>query len=151
MQIYTHIYIYICVCIYIYAYMYIYIYIYMCVCIYTYIYIYWRNLACYGQQKCHNWRVKNQTDATWYFIVLLIGSSCFEHYYAHHQELATMMKHNFSLQPGHYSSLTAPYLQHTANQERHDQCGNQHHSRELLMTGIVILKTCWAYKKYVVQ
>ena len=29
------------------------------------------------------------------------------------------------LQPGHYSSLTAPNLQHTANQERNDQCGNQ--------------------------
>jgi len=35
----------------------------------------------------------------------------------------------FSLQPGHYSSLTAPYLQHTTNQERYDQCGNQQHSR----------------------
>ena len=34
---------------------------------------------------------KNQLDATWYFIVLLIGSTCFEHYYAHHQELVTMM------------------------------------------------------------
>jgi len=32
------------------------------------------------------------------------------------------------LQPGHYSSQTAPNLQHTANQERNDQCGNQHHS-----------------------
>jgi hypothetical protein len=31
------------------------------------------------------------------------------------------------------SSLPAPNLQHTANQERNDQCGNQHHSRELLM------------------
>jgi len=46
------------------------------------------------------------------------------------------------LQPGHYSSLTAPYLQHTANQERYDQCGNQHHIRELLMMGIVMLETC---------
>ena len=52
-----------------------------------------------------------------------------------------------SLKPGHYSSLTAPYLQHTANQEWHDQWGNQHHSRELLMMGIVMLETCWAYKK----
>ena len=49
---------------------------------------------------------------------------------------------------GHYSSLTAPNLQPTANQERHDQCGNQQHSRELLMMGIVIPETCWAYKKY---
>ena len=34
---------------------------------------------------------KNQLDATYYFVVLLIGSTCFGHYYAHHQELATMM------------------------------------------------------------
>jgi len=33
---------------------------------------------------------KNQLDATYYFIVLLIGSTCFQHYYAHHHELATM-------------------------------------------------------------
>jgi len=46
------------------------------------------------------------------------------------------------LQPGHYSSLTAPNLQRTANQERHDQYGNQHYSRELLMMGIVMLETC---------
>ena len=38
-----------------------------------------------------NWRIKNQLDATYYFIVLLIGSTCFGHYYAHHQELATVM------------------------------------------------------------
>jgi len=31
-----------------------------------------------------------------------------------------------SLQPEHHSSLTAPNIQHTANQERHDQCGKQH-------------------------
>ena len=34
---------------------------------------------------------KNQLDATCYFIVLLIDSICFGHYYAHHQELATIM------------------------------------------------------------
>ena len=48
-------------------------------------------------------------------------------------------------QPGHYSSLTAPKLQPTANQEQYDQCHNQHYSRELLMMGIVMLETCWAY------
>jgi len=30
-------------------------------------------------------------DATYYFTVLLIGLTCFGHYHAHHQELATMM------------------------------------------------------------
>ena len=34
---------------------------------------------------------KNQIDATYYFIVLLIGSTCFGHYYAHHQELTIIM------------------------------------------------------------
>jgi len=47
----------------------------------------------------------------------------------------------FSLQTGHYSSLTTSNLQHTANQERNDQCGNQHQSRELLMMGIVMPET----------
>ena len=34
---------------------------------------------------------KNQLDATYCFIVLLIGSTCFGQYYAHHQELTTIM------------------------------------------------------------
>ena len=34
---------------------------------------------------------KYQLDATYYFTVLLTGSTCFGHYYAHHQELATIM------------------------------------------------------------
>jgi len=34
---------------------------------------------------------KNQLDASYYFIVLLRGSTCFGHYYARHQELATIM------------------------------------------------------------
>jgi len=64
--------------------------------------------------------------------VLLIGSTCFRHYYAHHQEIATIMS-CFSQQPGHYPSLTASNLQPTANKERNDQCGNQYYSRELLV------------------
>jgi len=32
-----------------------------------------------------------QNDVTYYVIVLLIGSTHFEHCYAHHQQLATMM------------------------------------------------------------
>ena len=46
------------------------------------------------------------------------------------------------LQPRHYSRITAPNLQHAANQERNDQCGNQRNSRGLLMMGIVMLETC---------
>ena len=29
--------------------------------------------------------------ATYYFTILLIGSTCFGHYYAYHQELETIM------------------------------------------------------------
>ena len=47
--------------------------------------------VCWTVQHCDNWRIKNQLDSTYYFIVLLIGSKCFGHYYDHHQELATMM------------------------------------------------------------
>jgi len=33
---------------------------------------------------------KNQLDATQWFIELMIRSTCFRHYYAHHQELETV-------------------------------------------------------------
>ena len=52
------------------------------------------------------------------------------------------------LQPGHLSSLTAPNFQPTATQEPNGPCGNQHYSRELLMMGIEVTETCWAYHKY---
>jgi len=42
-------------------------------------------------KDCLVLKIRNQLDATCYIIVLLIGSTCFGHYYAHHQELATMM------------------------------------------------------------
>jgi hypothetical protein len=120
----------------------------------------------------NNWRTRNQLDATYYFIVLLTGSTCFGHYYAHHQELATMMLITIlvvsflvccmlevrcsyagvvsglqSKAPGHLSSLHAPNPQHTAYQERYDQCGSQHHSFELLMMGRIMSETCSALKK----
>ena len=56
-------------------------------------------IRCYEVRFCIRWfastiylkQGKNQLDATCYFIVLLIDSTCFAHYYAHHQELATIM------------------------------------------------------------
>jgi len=48
----------------------------------------------------------------------------------------------YSLQPGHLSSLPAPNFQPRANQERNDECGNQHYSRELLMMRIAMPETC---------
>ena len=35
-------------------------------------------------------RNKIQLDATYYFIILMLGSTCFGHRYAHHQELTTI-------------------------------------------------------------
>jgi len=73
--------------------------------------------VCWTVHHCDNWRIKIQLHATYYFIVLLIGSTCFGHYYAHHQELTTIMLINtlvvsflvccrlescFSLQSGHH-------------------------------------------------
>jgi len=40
---------------------------------------------------CDNWWIKNRLDVICYFIVILVGSTCFGQYSAHHQELATMM------------------------------------------------------------
>ena len=33
---------------------------------------------------------KIQLDATYYFVLLMLGSTCFGHHYAHHQELTTV-------------------------------------------------------------
>jgi len=40
---------------------------------------------------CSILKNKNQQDATYCFIILMIGSTCFGHYYAHHQELTTIV------------------------------------------------------------
>ena len=119
--------------------------------------------VCRTVHHCDNWRIiTNQMPLIilLYFLSAQHVSGTTMH---HHQELATimlittlvvsflvccMLEAGISLQPGHYSRLTALNLQPTANQERNDQRGNQHHSRELLMMGTVVPETCWAYKKY---
>ena len=100
----------------------------------------------------------------------MIGSTCFGHCYAHHQELTTIVLitkwavrfaagwklgagrldkfPGCKLQPGHLFSLPAPNFQPTATQEADGPFGNQHYSRELLMMGITVPETCWAYHKY---
>ena len=35
--------------------------------------------------------MKDQLDVTWYFISLIMRSTCFAHSYIHHQELATVL------------------------------------------------------------
>ena len=96
---------------------------------------------------------KYQLDATWYFIVLLIGSTCFKHYYAHHLELATVILFTTLVmsfcRDGEFSvnnNVIKAYPSFFT--ERNDQCGKQQHTRELLMMGLVVPETCWAYKKY---
>jgi hypothetical protein len=50
--------------------------------------------------------------------------------------------------PGRIARCSDPNSLPPATKERNDKCGNQHYSRELLMMGIVVPETCWAYKKY---
>ena len=38
-----------------------------------------------------SWKIKDQLDVTCYFISFLMCSTCFGHYYIHHQELATIL------------------------------------------------------------
>ena len=92
---------------------------------------------------------KNQLDATYYFTILLIGSTCFGHYYVYHEELAIIILINTLVvsflvccrlevrcgEAGVVSGLQA-------NQERNAQCGNQRYSREFLMMDIVVPETC---------
>jgi len=68
----------------------------------------------------------------------MIGSTCFGHCYADHQELTTVAV-VWKLGAGR---LPAPNFQPTATQELDDQCGNQHYSSELLMMGIALPETC---------
>ena len=68
--------------------------------------------------------------------------TCFRHVCSVMNARVSRTYIEFSLQPGHYSSLNAPTHQHTANQELNDQCGNQYHSGELLMMGITMPDTC---------
>jgi len=46
-------------------------------------------VACFWQWKML--KNKNQLGATYCFIILMIGSTCFGHCYAHHQELMTIV------------------------------------------------------------
>ena len=60
-----------------------------------------------------NCRNKIQLDATCYFIMLMLGSTCFGHHYAH-----------------------------AATREPDGLCGNQRYRRELLTMGIMLPETC---------
>jgi len=80
---------------------------------------------------------KIKLDATYYFIMLMLGSTCFGHHYAHHQELTT-------LPSGHSSILPALNFKPAATREPDGLCGNQRYRRELMMMGIMVPETCSA-------
>ena len=47
----------------------------------------------YTERKETTYKIPNQytADATYYFIMLVLDSTCFGHHYAHHQELTTIV------------------------------------------------------------
>ena len=90
---------------------------------------------------------KNQLDATYCSIVLLIDSTCFGHYYAHHQELATVML---------ITTLVVSFLGCCRLEVRCRLCWSSVRAAGYsttescynMMMSIVVSETCWAYKKY---
>jgi len=48
------------------------------------------NFLCLSVHRCICVKKKNQLHATEWFIALIICSTCFGHFYAHHQELETI-------------------------------------------------------------
>ena len=46
--------------------------------------------VCFSVHRCICVEKKNQLDATKWFIAHIICSTCFGHFYAHHQELETI-------------------------------------------------------------
>ena len=46
--------------------------------------------VCLSVHRCICVEKKNQLDATGWFIALIICSTCFGHFFAHHQELETI-------------------------------------------------------------
>ena len=79
----------------------------------------------------------------------MIGSKCFGHSYAQHQEITTIVLITTLavpflgycclevVQAGWISVRAAGY----STQERDGQCGNQHYSSDLLMLGIRVPET----------
>ena len=76
---------------------------------------------------------KIQLDSTYCFIMLMLGSICFGHHYAHHQV------HRRCIIP---QGIPALNLQSAATREPDGLSGNQLYRRELLMMGIMVPETC---------
>jgi len=52
---------------------------------------YYSIYACLSAHLCISLEKKNQLDATEWFIVFIMCSTCFGHLYGHHQELETIL------------------------------------------------------------
>jgi len=121
----------------------------------------------------YSWRIKDQLDVTCYFISLLMSSTCFGHWYIHHQELATILL-NYHIGRIVLGSMcvgvsvwypccttcasscnmdTTPTQPHW-NSNTHRIKNNttnvviQQNSHKLLTMDISMCETCWAHKKW---
>ena len=92
----------------------------VCVCVWTV-----RNGAGHRNTEISKHRIptlyvheeRNQLDATQWFIELMIRSTCFGHYYAHHQELEHPSTWTHNLQPRTVptTSYNQGYVPHAVN------------------------------------
>ena len=95
---------------------------------------------------------KNQLDATEWFIALIICSTCFGHFYTHHQELEIicvitaygvgylgcwLLEVRFRA-----AGRPPPDLQQPATKASHTIGGNNTYSLELLIMGTEVPETC---------
>jgi len=93
-----------------------------------------------------------QLHVTQWFIELIICSTCFRHYYAHHQELETIQVitacgtlHLFKAgRPRAPHQTIRPAL----NKVLCATCCNHLYSLELLMMGTTVPETCWVDYKF---
>jgi len=69
---------------------------------------------------------KIQLDATYYFIMLMLGSTYFGHHYAHHPSCLHLTSNQ--QQPENQTAYVV----------------TKRYRRELLMMGIMVPETCWA-------
>jgi len=122
---------------------------------------------------CDSWRIKDKLYVTCYFISLLMCSTCFGHWYIHHQELATILSNyhigrivlgsvcaGISVWLGWSGIRVAGWSTTCASACNTDTTPTQPHqtennttnvvirqnSRKLLMMDISMSKTCWAHK-----
>ena len=95
------------------------------------------------EKQLNDTKKEIQLDATQWFIEIMIRSTCFGHYYAHHQEFETIQMlleqhpstrtHNLKPSTRPTTSYNKSYVPHAVN-----ICN----SLKLLMIGIIVPETC---------